>query len=40
VVEAVAQIEPKKSVVEIVDEIASDNAELFELLAKNGKTEK
>ena len=33
-----AQIELKKSVGEILDEISSDNAELFELLAKNGKT--
>jgi hypothetical protein len=35
-----AQIELKKSVTEILDEIASDNAELFELLAKNGKIKK
>ena len=32
-----AQIEPKKSVDELLEKIASDNAELFELLATNGK---
>jgi hypothetical protein len=31
------QIESKKSVDEILDKIATDNAELFELLATNGK---
>jgi hypothetical protein len=32
-----AQVELKKSVDELLDKIASDNAALFELLATNGK---
>jgi hypothetical protein len=32
-----AQVELKKSVDELLEIIASDNAELFELLATNGK---
>jgi hypothetical protein len=31
-----AQVELKKSVDELLDEIVSDNAALFELLASNG----
>jgi hypothetical protein len=31
-----AQLEPKKSVDDLLDEIVSDNAALFELLATNG----
>jgi peptidoglycan hydrolase CwlO-like protein len=34
---AMAQVELKKSFDELLDELASDNAELFELLATNGK---
>jgi len=33
-----AQLELKKSVDELLDKIASDNAALFELLATNGKS--
>jgi hypothetical protein len=33
-----AQIELKKSVDELLEKIASDNTELFELLATNGKS--
>jgi hypothetical protein len=36
----VAQAELKKSVDELLEKIAADNAELFELLATNGKTKK
>lgn len=32
-----AKIEQKKSVDKLLEKIASDNAELFELLATNGK---
>jgi hypothetical protein len=32
-----AQIELKKSVDELLEKIASDNTDLFELLATNGK---
>jgi hypothetical protein len=35
---AMAQVELKKSVDELLDDIASDNAELFELLATNGRS--
>jgi hypothetical protein len=31
-----AQLEPKKSVDDLLDKIVSDNAALFELLATNG----
>lgn len=35
-----AEVELKKSVDELLDKIASDNAALFELLATNGKIRK
>jgi hypothetical protein len=35
-----AQVELKKSVDELLDKIASDNAELFEFLSTNGKSKK
>lgn len=40
-VEAVMpQVEWKRSVDDMLEKITSDNAELFELLATNGKTKK
>lgn len=35
--EALAQIELRKPVNDLLEKIVSDNAELFELLATNGK---
>jgi len=35
-----AQVQPRKSVDDLLEKIVSDNAELFELLATNGKGRK
>jgi hypothetical protein len=37
---SMVQAEPKKTINELLDKIASDNAELFELLSTNGKRKK